>query len=122
MADDLILARVRILKRKGKDIEIARQKISAFRAKVTKKQNEKNIYRLRKTPLKVRDLVLKFDIPRSNDISIKIKIARKWYSLFRIFKYYNRANHYKLEILNSYEITKSIYGDHLKKFVKDENS
>ncbi|KAI8679254.1 hypothetical protein NCS57_00202800 [Fusarium keratoplasticum] len=103
-ADDLILARVRILERKGEDVEAARQKIGAFRAKVAKKQNEKNVHRLRKTPLKVGDLM-----------------ARKWYGPFRIFKHYDGANHYKLETLDGYEITKSIHGDHLKKFVKDEN-
>ena len=120
-ADDLILARVRILERKGEDVEAARQKIGAFRAKVAKKQNEKNVHRLRKTPLEVGDLVLRFDVPRSNDMSTKMKMARKWYGPFRIFKHYDGANHYKLETLDGYEITKSIHGDHLKKFVKDEN-
>jgi ribonuclease HI len=120
-AEDLILARIRVLERKNADVAAAREKIAAFRAKAAKRQNEKNIHRLRKTPLKEGDLVLKFDVPRSNDMSTTAKMARKWYGPFRILKHHDGANHYRLQTLDGYEITKSIHGDQLKKFEKDEN-
>ena len=116
---ELIALRIRILQRKEEDVLKAREKVHEFRTKIATRTDNKNKNRFRKDPLSEGDLALRFNVPRANDMSTKVKLLPRWDGPFRIYKTYDDRPFYQLKTLDGIVIPKPVHGDQLKKFKED---
>jgi hypothetical protein len=120
-AEDLFAARVRILQRKAQDVALAREKVYKFRRQLADRTDRKQAASIRRPvdQLLPGSLVLVYDVVRSMDMSTSKKLAMRWNGPFRIVSQAPVTGAYKIATLDGIQLSKTISGDHLKKFVRD---
>ncbi|SCV59860.1 uncharacterized protein FFFS_14429 [Fusarium fujikuroi] len=120
--EERLEARIRILQMKGADVEKAKAKVTEYRKKASALRNKELQHKVRRWPLRVGDLVLKYNVPRANDMLVKYKMTEKWDGPFCIIKHHPGANYYSLQEPGAPRpLNKSIHGDQLRKFIEDKD-
>ncbi|KAH6985153.1 hypothetical protein EDB80DRAFT_691212 [Ilyonectria destructans] len=69
--------------------------------------------------LKPGDLVLKFDVRRTHDLTTRAKMRPRWQGPYRISSQSPVSRAYRLETLDGIVFDRPTQGDYLKKFVED---
>jgi hypothetical protein len=118
--DQMIEARLEIIAQMQDDVEEAREKVTAYRKKLAERADKSRPRLIRKTPLEVGDLVLRYDMKRASDLSREAKFQKRWVGPYRVISKSGKGS-YRLMHPNGPELLTSIHGDHLKKFHKDED-
>ncbi|KAL9563697.1 hypothetical protein ACKAV7_012086 [Fusarium commune] len=99
---------------KGADVEKAKVKVAEYQKLAAAQRNKELKHKIRKWPLEVGDLVLKYNVPRANDMSTRYKMTEKWDGPFRIIKHYPGANFYTLQEPGGEPLKKAVHRDHLR--------
>jgi hypothetical protein len=116
--DQMIEARLQVIARMQDDVEEAREKVTAYRRKLAERTDKSHPRLIRKTPIEVGDLVLRYDMKRASDLSREAKFQKRWIGPYRVISKSQRGS-YRLMNPNGPELLTSIHGNHLKLFRKD---
>jgi hypothetical protein len=108
-----------MLERKKEDIELAKRRVPAFRGKPASRTDKKNKGSLRATPLKEGELVLVYDVVRSNNFSREAKF-RPWNGPLRTDHQGMHTKAYRLATLDGIKLPNTCTGDRLKAFYVDK--
>jgi hypothetical protein len=119
-SDQMFAARIRALSFLDEDVEIARRRVAEFRERKAARKDQGFPRALRKAPLKVGDLVLRYDNPRKTDLSTAAKFKPRWQGPYRI-KTASVKGWYHLETLDGLPLSVTCHGEHLKVFRQDKD-
>ncbi|KEY69861.1 hypothetical protein S7711_10127 [Stachybotrys chartarum IBT 7711] len=117
----LLEARIRVLERKADDIAQAWVKVMEYRQQLARRTDKANTFKIRKEELQPGDLVLVYNVKRSNDLSRTAKMQARWDSPYRITYRAPITLAYHLKTLDGIDLCTTFPADRIKAFYKDES-